>query len=275
VGKSNPCAGDIQMNLEVLVRIFTVFISSVSFVCFGQRGASVVKKQMRSSPLSSVPGFFDSYTLNKGGFTADILGAFDFGITDTLTVGTNTFAAITLLSSVPHVSLKVRGMALSSENFDSSFTAYGTFPVGNRSIRLNSYTATSMNSISFGSKQAVHLGFGYSNLQLDENQIQNIKFRGTSIQSAFVSAQYELFLSSWFDISFLAASSVLPRAKVETSSSIQRLQLNGLSNSVVLFRAMPTFFTDNWAFSIPFFSIVAPEGVGTNGLFFDIAYFTN
>jgi hypothetical protein len=239
-----------------------------------QRGEGQTSRVNRNSPLSNSPGFFDSYVARKSGFTADLFGALDFGINDSLTLGANSYSILSWLSPMPLMFLKMRGLLYSKGSFDSALTLYSVFPVKNSDLKVQSYTASSMNSFFIGSNQALHLGIGYASIGYELNKLSDIEYQSVKIQSTFLSFQYEFWFSDWFDLTVLASTFAFPSLQAESSGAIATARFVSARSVPVLLRLQPSICSENWIFGLPIFSVYS--GASTQAsLFFNITYISN
>jgi hypothetical protein len=257
--------------------LLVAFISLQLFLFSGaqaQRGEGQTSRVNRNSPLANSPGFFDSYVARKSGFTGDLFGALDFGINDSLTLGANSYSILSWLSPTPLMFLKMRGLLYSKGSFDSALTLYSIFPVKNSELKVQSYAASSMNSYSIGSNQALHLGIGYLSIGYELNNLSDIEYQSVKIQSTFLSFQYEFWFSDWLDVSILASTLAFPSLQAESSGSIATARFVSARSVPVLLRLQPSICSENWIFGLPIFSLYSGSSTQP-GMLFNITYISN
>lgn len=105
---------------------------------FAQRGATYeTHAKPWESPTQGYPGYFDTHVARKGSLVAEfpplLLGivptpfmALDYGVSDTLTIGTNAiFTTVPWLLGGFGASLKVRSLLIGNSDHQSAITFYG------------------------------------------------------------------------------------------------------------------------------------------------------
>jgi hypothetical protein len=229
--------------------------------CFAQRGMSESSRVNRNSPSANIPGFFDAYSVKEKGVVLDLYGQADYGISDFLSVGSNFWGAVSLITQAPHFLLKTRILPVSRGNVDSAISGYTIFPVSKNTSRLSLFTGTSTTSIFMGDYQALHFGAGYSKAMFTSGNESDFDYQKVAIDTFFISSQYEFWFQQWIGASVLLASPLFPSVEVETSQAIQKVSLISLSSSVFFVRFMPTIYFNEWAFSVPVFGVLDSSGI--------------
>lgn len=248
-----------------LIILGTMMFASLPSGAFAQRGSmNPGNPDTFVNPTKGFPGFFDTNLATHGSLVVEwpplILPfipmpsiAVDYGVTDTLTVGTNALVStVPWLAGGKGLSLKARTLVYGTETSQSAATVYGGYIAGG-SFSSSWQMLTSNNAWKIGLKhivsaQAIFLNFGFENGSESSIDYTNLRF-----STAGIGGGYQYIVTNDVALSAHALASAATSIESDTVASNLSADLNATSGKISwgLARASIDLRSDDdWAYSV-------------------------
>jgi hypothetical protein len=209
------------------------------------------------------PGFFDTNLADEGSLVVEwppiLLPLFpipsiavDYGVTETLTVGTNAIvAAVPWLVGARGLSLKLRTLVTGHANMQSTATFYANY-IGSHTLNSSWQLLTSNNAWKVNSRHIVSGQAMLMNLGLSSGSESDVDYTNLRLTSVAIGAGYQFLVS---ETAAISANLLVPGyTNIEADSVAANLNMNLDARSGRLLwgfgRASLDIRRDEWIYSI-------------------------
>jgi len=223
--------------------LFCFFISLTSQHTYAQRGGSTLEQSPpTSSPLDFFSGYFDTGMVPKKRFTLDLLlTAVDYGVTEDLTIGTNSASSIlTLLTFQPYLFLKARYRFFSNKNISSVITGYSgyfNFPSQNQEPEIKScfFNMTNNTSYFINNKNILNFHITALKFSLKAGDESDLKYYKITLDTVAFGLGYQSFFTDNFGLEGQFLYSPYFNLVFDNPNQQTSFNLNTSSNSLPFF----------------------------------------
>lgn len=245
---------------------------------FAQRGESYSDNNAPTTgPSTGVPGFFDTYMAEKGRFVLELppvvgfypmpTSTLDYGLTDDLTVGTNTVVTtLPYLASGYGGAIKLRSLIHGSPGAQSTLTYYGAYMQAEQGGKLNSASynvLTSNTTLMLGERNLLTGSLIYLSMAVRVESTSNpALYESISGWLGMIGVSYERVLTSKISIAANTTLPVLNGLSQDSTAGSATLSVNPDSmTTLMLARAYADFrVNERWTLSI---GLLAAPAAGT------------
>ena len=244
--------------------ILSLGFMSISSSSLAQRGElSDAKPTALANPTAGFPGFFDTNLADKNSLVVEwpplILPlipmpsiAVDYGVTDTLTVGTNALVStLPWLLGARGISLKLRTLIFGDAAMQSAATFYGAY-IGSSQLNASWQIVTSNNAWKLGTRHIISAQAMLMNFGLAAGSESDIDYTNLRLTSVGLGGGYQFIVS---DTAAISAHVLVPAyTNLESDSVAANLNVNLDARSGELLwgfgRASLDIKRDDWVYSV-------------------------
>jgi hypothetical protein len=233
------------MRICILLFVFFFILPKHSFAQRGepyQGGATPWE-----SPTQGFPGYFDTNMVAEGGFVTEFppviiilptpFLAFDYGVTDTLTVGTNAiFSTLPWILGGVGASVKVRSLMYGTESNQSAATYYGGYLASYKGSPIKAYYQLMTWNHAYRpiSRHTIYGHAHYTRINVEIGQESSLDRMSASQTSLMIGGGYSFDINSAWTIRGNALIPTIQSLDLDTSSmTATQSQLIGQSGSVL------------------------------------------
>ena len=264
---------------RLTIPVFVLVLIVSAGTAMGQRGASYDgQAKPWDSTSQGFPGYFDTNVARKGTFVLEfppmIWGILpvpsissDYGVTDTLTVGTNALiASFPWLLGAQGGSIKVRSLLVGTSEQQAAVTYYGGGLAfhGETPFSLYYHLMTWNHAWGLGTDHTLAAHANYLKVNLEQGSIQDLKHAELSLSALMFGAGYGYFINSRWSLRLDGVASVYQTIDADTaaislnqSSSIKNVKsVTLIGMSQIEYHPFP-----NWLFGVG----ITGLGIGGSG----------
>lgn len=191
-------------------------------------------------PASGFPGYFDTQVANKNSVVVEfppmIYGliptpfmAVDYGLTDTLTIGTNAiFTTAPWLFGARGVSLKIRSLIYGDEDQQSAWTYYAGYlsATGRVSLTANYHTFTWNHAWALAPRHSVTAHLNYHRMSLEVGTMSSLDHASIFLSTLVIGGGYDFMLTRKWSFRADTLVSVYQNIEADTASASIDLSSN-------------------------------------------------
>lgn len=252
-----------------MINIFRTFCLTLSIIgisadAFGQRGAMRPGSPSSfTTPNQGYPGFFDTNMVDHGSVVVEwppiILPiipmpsiALDYGVSDTLTVGTNA-----LISTVPWMlgakgfSIKARTLVYGTETMQSVATVYGGY-IGATEFASSWELVTSNTAWKLAPRHVISGQLMFMNFGAEVGKETSAEYTNLRLSSAAAGAGYQFLLTEETAISSYLLGALSTSVESDTVAANLSADLNVTSGDALwgIARISADIKTGDWLYSL-------------------------
>lgn len=229
-----------------------------------QRGEILeAKSELFTNPTQGFPGFFDTNMAAKDSLVVEwppiILPiipvpsiAVDYGVSDTLTVGTNALVTtVPWLLGAKGVSAKARSLIYGSETMQSVATVYAGY-IGAKDLSTSWQVLTSNTAWKIGSKHIVAAQATIINLGVEMGAPSSLDYTNLRLSTLGLGGGYQHLLSETTAISTYLLAPALTSVEADTVSTNLNANFDVSSGNAMwgVARTSVDYRSDEWVYSL-------------------------
>jgi hypothetical protein len=230
----------------------------------GQRGEpNSASPHAMTTPTSGYPGFFDTNMAEPGSIVVEwppLLLPFipmpsiqvDYGVTDTLTVGTNALVTtLPWLLGARGASLKVRTMLIGDAEFQSTATFYGSW-IGATEFNASWQMATSNNTFKLAPNHLASAQAMVMNVGIESGSESSVNYTNLRLTTLGLGGGYQFIVSETAALSFYALAPAYTGIEADTVGANLNMNMDPRSGQMLWGIARGSFDIkrDEWVYSI-------------------------
>lgn len=250
-----------------------LMVTALPSIALAQRGTKSPGNPANfTNPTQGFPGFFDTNFAEQGSLVVEwpplILPiipmpsiAVDYGVTDTLTVGTNALVStIPWLVGAKGISVKARTLVYGSETFQSAATVYGGY-IGASEINSQWQIFTSNNAWKLAPKHIVSAQAMFLNFGLELGKETSIDYTNIRFSSLAFGGGYQYLFNETLSVNGNLLGAVMNSMEQDTVAANLSYDVNASSGQATwgIARGSLDIRSDDWVYSL--------GGIYVHGLF--------
>jgi hypothetical protein len=231
---------------------------------YAQRGEMTTGKPSEfTNPTQGFPGFFDTNFAEKGSIVVEwpplILPiiptpslAVDYGVSDTLTVGTNALVTtIPWLVGARGLSLKVRTLVAGSDTMQSAATLYAGY-IGANNLSVSWQVFSSNNAWKLAPRHIVSAQALIMNLGLESGSKTSLDYTNLQASTLTLGGGYQFLISNSMAISTYFMAPVLTSLESDTVGASISAKLDARSGQLMwgMLRSSLDIHASSWVYSL-------------------------
>jgi hypothetical protein len=247
-------------------RVLVLALLSLGFSStgFAQRGEiSNANASAFSHPTAGFPGFFDTNLADKNSLVVEwppvILPfipmpsiAVDYGVTETLTVGTNALVStLPWLVGARGISVKARTLIAGTDSMQSAATFYGAY-IGSSSLNASWQMVTSNNSWKIAPRHIVNGQAMLMNFGFESGSEASLDYTNLRLTALSLGAGYQFLVSETAAISGYILAPAYTSLESDSVAANISANLDARSGQMMwgIGRASLDIRRDDWVYSI-------------------------